>query len=40
MSASVTQLNNSPFARDADLNTLYLQVATVSKVLHHYRHGS
>ena len=33
MSASVTLLNDSPFARDADLNMLYLQIATVSNVM-------
>ena len=30
MSASVTQLDNSLFARSRDLDTLYLQIATVS----------
>ncbi len=30
MSASVVQLDNSLFARSRDLDTLYLQIATVS----------
>ena len=31
MSASITQLDNSHFARRQGLDTLYLQIATVSK---------
>ena len=33
MSASVTLLNDTPFVRDADINMLYLQVATVSNIV-------
>lgn len=34
MSASVTLLNNSYFARSMALDTLYLQIATVSDIEH------